>query len=144
MCLDTEGSFKRDETRLLLEIIVEPFLVAYDMILQLLQSNLFATRSVFRTVKELTLIIQPAMRKLLDDGIYGGYEILSCELIANCIYALKEIGGLLLRDKQLVLNRKVIAHLNFQLSTFMSIDIVLSISDAVEQTFGNIRAGVRI
>ncbi|XP_055346787.1 dihydroxyacetone phosphate acyltransferase-like [Paramacrobiotus metropolitanus] len=138
------AKWKPSDPQSLLESIAEPFLIGYDILLHVMQSSLFATRSVFRTPKELGLLLQKAVCTLLDMGIYGGCEILSSDLISNCIQALKPMDALLVRDGQLVLNRRVIVDLTFQLNTFIPVEAVLNITDTVEKAFGHIAFGAKI
>ncbi|GAU90519.1 hypothetical protein RvY_02925 [Ramazzottius varieornatus] len=109
--------------------MVEPFLVGYAMVLRLLQSDAVSVQTSFASLRELVKSLQGDMKKVLDAGVYCGFEILSSDLISNCVQAVKCLEGISVQNGQFQIDSRIVDRINLQFLSLLPLKIVFQLAD---------------
>ncbi|OQV24074.1 Dihydroxyacetone phosphate acyltransferase [Hypsibius exemplaris] len=129
----SSGDDDSSTDRSLLIELIEPFLVGYAIVIRLLVRDRFATSASLKTARVLAKDLQRTIGVVLEAGAYSAFEILSLDLISNCILALKSMGALQTEsDQSLLLRRDVLADVGAQLDAFLQPALLVAISGAID------------
>ena len=123
--------------------LIEPFFVGYAIILRLLLKESFVKSANLKSARILGKDLQRALATSLESGAYPALEILSLDLISNCLQALKGMKAIRIEvDQSVTLCGDLLGDVSRQLESLLQPTVLVAL-DVLSAGDGDTRTQLR-